>query len=45
VVEVQDIPQLDPNRKYTFEITVLPDREIPAYYALSPEQIALTKQP
>jgi S-layer homology domain/Protein of unknown function (DUF2808) len=45
VVEVQDIPQLDPNRKYTFEITVLPDGEIPAYYALSPEQVALTKQP
>jgi BMFP domain-containing protein YqiC len=45
VVEVQDIPQLDPSRKYTFEITVLPDGEIPAYYALSPEQVALTNQP
>jgi S-layer homology domain/Protein of unknown function (DUF2808) len=45
VVEVQDIPQLDPARKYTFEITVLPDGAIPAYYALSPEQVALTNQP
>ena len=45
VVEVQDIPQLDPSRKYTFEITVLPDGAMPAYYALSPEQVALTNQP
>jgi S-layer homology domain/Protein of unknown function (DUF2808) len=45
VVEVQDIPRLDPSRKYTFEITVLPDGAIPAYYALSPEQVALTNQP
>jgi outer membrane biosynthesis protein TonB len=45
VVEVQDIPQLDPARKYTFEITVLPDGAIPAYYALSPEQVVLTNPP
>jgi uncharacterized lipoprotein YbaY len=45
VVEVQDISRLDPSRKYTFEITVLPDGAMPAYYALSPEQVALTNQP
>ncbi|MGA7953191.1 MAG: DUF2808 domain-containing protein [Gloeobacterales cyanobacterium] len=45
VVEVQDLPPLDPSRKYTFEITVLPDGAMPAYYALSPEQITLTTQP
>jgi S-layer homology domain/Protein of unknown function (DUF2808) len=45
VVEIQDLPQLDPNRKYTFAVTVLPDGEMPAYYDLSPEQIALTNEP